>query len=142
MASRGRLCILTALLVAAVLAAPAASVADAPWTGARRHRLAPAPAPVGRSPAMPPTKAHHLAPSPKARSFPPEGPAQAPSSPADGATIPSSGITPPGAASSTSPVVTAMIAPSEQRSIAAPAASSSWTSAFSSVAGMVALMLL
>ncbi|PUZ53834.1 hypothetical protein GQ55_5G082100 [Panicum hallii var. hallii] len=133
MASRGRLCILTALLVAAVLAAPAASLADAPGL---------APAPVGRSPAMPPTKAHHLAPSPKARSFPPEGPAQAPSSPGDGATIPSFGVTPPGAASSTSPVVTAMIAPYEQSSIAAPAASSSWTSAFSSVAGMVALMLL
>jgi len=148
MATRGRLCTLTALLLAAVLAAPAASVADAPWTGAGRQRqhLAPAQAPVGRTSAMPPTKAPHLAPSPKAGSpgpFPPEAPAQAPSpaSPGDGATVPSSGATEPGTATSTLPVITAMIAPSEHSSIAAPAASSSWTAAFS-VAGGVALMLL
>ena len=127
MAARGRLCTLTALLLAAVLAAPAASVADAPWTGAGRQR-------------------QHLAPSPKAGSpgpFPPEAPAQAPSpaSPGDGATVPSSGATEPGTATSTLPVITAMIAPSEHSSIAAPAASSSWTAAFS-VAGGVALMLL
>jgi hypothetical protein len=118
MASRGRLCIFMAFLVAAaVLAAPAASTADAPRTGARRHHLAPAPAPAGRTSAtVPPSKAP-AALSPE----PPAAAAVAPSSPGDGATV--SGATPPGTASSTRPVVTAMIAPLSHTSIAAAALS-------------------
>jgi hypothetical protein len=101
MASRGRrLCILIAL-VGVVLAAPTASMADATWTGTRRHHLAPAPAPAGRSSATPLPVPQSKAPAAHAsvstaRSpgpVPSEGPTTlAPSSPRDEATIPPSSV--------------------------------------------------
>ncbi|CAO2196857.1 unnamed protein product [Urochloa humidicola] len=138
MASHPILCVFMTLLVAAVLVAPAASVANAPLAGARRHHhLAPAPAPVGRSSPVPPSKAP-AAHAPVSTA----APSPTPSSHGGGATIPSPGATRPGTAPSTWPVVTATVVPSAPSSVAAPAVSSSWTAAFSSVAGGVALMLL
>ncbi|CAL4960321.1 unnamed protein product [Urochloa decumbens] len=138
MSPHRRLCIFMTLLVAAVLAAPAASTAGPQYTGAtrRRYHLAPAPAPAGRSFPMPPSKAP-AAHAPVSTA----APSPTPSSHGGGATILSPGATLPGTAASTQPVVTATVAPSAPSSVAAPTVLSSWA-AFSTVAGGVALMLL
>ncbi|OQU87902.1 hypothetical protein SORBI_3003G364950 [Sorghum bicolor] len=136
MASRGRsLCILMALVGAVLAAAPTASMADATWTGTRRHHLAPAPAPAARSSATPPPVPRsraHAGPVSTARSpVPSEGPAPA-------TLAPLSDATPPTTASSTGPLAVPDIAHS---SAAAPAVSSAWGAAFLSAAGLVAVVL-